>query len=80
MSIHHLRFNDLKGVQRGQDIVNYPVVHSKLGALNLKSGIDRMGRIRCSLVWYGSWRPLAHHFRGCISSLRYKRLSGRTLC
>jgi quercetin dioxygenase-like cupin family protein len=42
MSIHHLRFNDLKGVQRGQDIVNYPVVHSKLGALNLKSGITRI--------------------------------------
>ena len=42
MNIHHLRFSDLKGVQRGQDIVNYPVVHSKLGALNLKSGITRI--------------------------------------
>jgi quercetin dioxygenase-like cupin family protein len=42
MSIHHLRFSDLKGVERGQDIVNYPIVHSKLGALNLKSGITRI--------------------------------------
>jgi hypothetical protein len=42
MSIHHLRFSDLKGVQRGQDIINYPIVHSKLGALNLKSGITRI--------------------------------------
>jgi quercetin dioxygenase-like cupin family protein len=42
MSIHHLCFSDLKGVQRGQDIVNYPIVHSKLGAQNLKSGITRI--------------------------------------
>jgi quercetin dioxygenase-like cupin family protein len=42
MSIHHLRFSDLKGVQRGQDIVNYPIVHSKPGAQNLKSGITRI--------------------------------------
>lgn len=42
MSIHHLVFKDLKGVQRGQDIVNYPVVHSKLGAQNIKSGITHI--------------------------------------
>ena len=42
MNIHHLVFSELKGVQRGQDIVNYPVVHAKLGALNIKSGITRV--------------------------------------
>jgi quercetin dioxygenase-like cupin family protein len=42
MHIHHLLFDNLKGVQRGQNIVNYPIVHAKLGALNIKSGITRI--------------------------------------
>ena len=42
MQIHHLLFDKLKGIQRGQGIVNFPIVHSKLGALNIKSGITHV--------------------------------------
>jgi len=42
MNIHHLVFKNLKGIARGQDIVNYPIVHSKIGAMNIKSGITHI--------------------------------------
>lgn len=37
--IHHLAFKELTPVQRGRGVVNYPIVQSKLGAQNIKSGI-----------------------------------------
>lgn len=40
--IHYLPFANLSTVQRGQDIVNYPIVSPNLGSKNLKSGITRV--------------------------------------
>lgn len=40
--IHYLPFAKLPAIQRGQDIVNYPIASQKLGSKNLKSGITRV--------------------------------------
>jgi putative monooxygenase len=40
--IHHLPFSSLTPVQRGLDIVNYPIVNVQRGAKNIKSGITKM--------------------------------------
>ncbi|MEP6609032.1 MAG: cupin domain-containing protein [Burkholderiaceae bacterium] len=40
--IHHLPFAELPTVERGQNIVNYPIVSRKLGSRNIKSGITRV--------------------------------------
>ena len=40
--IHYLPFAELPTVERGQNIVNYPIVSRKLGSRNIKSGITRV--------------------------------------
>ncbi len=40
--IHHLPFQSLTAVSRGQGITNYPIASPKVGSINLKSGITRI--------------------------------------
>ena len=40
--IHHLKFEDLPAVSRGNGIVNKPIAYKKIGAKSLHSGITHM--------------------------------------
>ncbi|VTU41757.1 hypothetical protein RA8P1_00087 (plasmid) [Variovorax sp. RA8] len=42
VEIHHLLFDNLPPVSRGQGIVNYPIATKKQGAVNIHSGITRL--------------------------------------
>lgn len=40
--IHHLKFEDLPAISRGNGIVNKPIAYKKVGAKSLHSGITHM--------------------------------------
>lgn len=40
--IHHLKFEDLPAISRGNGIVNKPIAYKKIGAKSLHSGITHM--------------------------------------